>query len=505
MNCPLFFIVLIFAVQKKIFFSFSGISLLEAEKSFVFCSNRVLPMVSPVKMHKAVKYAIKRSSLLEEMFVYFMKSFGCCRKVYNLYVDYLYDWLEKAGYTGGDILPKIKFPEVTSFKKEFPYLKEVDSLALCNEKIHFEKAVKHFNKDCDHVSYTKRAKRRSESGTEPLSFRGLKGMPRFHAKAKGDYSFTTNCQYPDESNTLKRPTVRLEGNKLFIPKQKQGIELVMHRPFPNDVKIDSVTISMDTDGSLYASIEYTYTLNMDITLREAVLNNDTSILDKLDIIALDYSQPHFYVDSNGETANPPHAYRKSEEKLARLQKELSRMQKDSNNYKKKKAEIDKLHTKIKNQRRDYIEKESTYLARRYDVCVVEDIDLRAMAGSLTLGKNLCDNGFGMFRDRLMQKLVEKGSILVKVDRFFPSTKTCSHCGYVNKDVTLGVQEWDCPVCGTHHLRDDNAAINIREEGKRILFAYFLAWLEEDQKARDQAEARTTKRKNKSKNQKKQAA
>ena len=175
-------------------------------------------MLQTVKLHKAEKYAIKKSALAADVHTFFLENFGCVRKVYNLYVDYLYRYLEKAGYPENDVsLKKIKIPEITSFKEEYPYLKDVDSLGLSNAKIAFQAACKHYDEDCDHVSYTKRALRRAKEGTEKLSFRGLKGMPKFHSKAHGDFSYKTNCQYPGSGNNLKNPTVRLEGNSLFLP------------------------------------------------------------------------------------------------------------------------------------------------------------------------------------------------------------------------------------------------------------------------------------------------
>ena len=434
-------------------------------------------MTAEVTMHAAEKYAIA-NGLADDTLAFFMKSFGCSRKVYNLYTDFLYCALEKAGYTNG-VLPEIKLPEVSEFKKSYPYLKEVDSLALANAKQDFQRAIKRFNSEYDHTSYTKRALRRDQSGTEPLTFRGLKGMPKFHAKAKGHYSYTTNCQYPAPGNSRVKPTVRLAGNMLYLPKIRNGIRLVVHRPLPDNAIIGTVTVSMDTDGKLYVSIEYSYILLMDMAIREAVGSADESIVDRLSFIGLDYSQPDFYVDSEGRKANYPRYYRQSEEKLARLQRQLSHMQKDSNHYKKKLQEIKKLHRKVKNQRLDFVRKEAAYLASRYDVVVVEDIDLRAMGQSLTLGKNLHDNGFGMFRDILAHKLEKKGSILVKVDRWFASTKTCSCCGAKNDNVKLGVSAWVCPVCGASHSRDVNAAVNIREEGKRTFMDYYLNWLVED--------------------------
>ena len=161
-----------------------------------------------------------------------------------------------------------------------------------------------------------------------------------------------------------------------------------------------------------------------------------------------------------------------------------------------KAKISSLHRKIANQRLDFVRKEASYLAGAYDVVAVEDINLRCMGQSLTLGKNLHDNGFGMFRTILAHKLVQKGSVLVKVSRSFASTKTCHCCGYKNPEVILGVSEWVCPECGAHHLRDVNAAINIREEGRRIFLSYFAEWIREDERARTRAAALSSARRRK---------
>lgn len=443
-------------------------------------------MLVPVTMYKSEKYAFRGKKCPGEKRGFFFRNFGCSRKVYNLYTAFYCDRLEETGYRGGEKPPRVTLPEVSSFKKDHPYLKEADSLALANAKLDFQEAVRRFEEHEDHVTYTKRALRRDRSGTEPLSFRGLKGMPRFHAKARGYYSYTTNCQYPKEGNGLKRPTVRLEGDMLYLPKLKDGIRLRIHRPLPEGAVIKSVTVSMDTDGAFYASVLYEYTLMMEMDIRNAVLSGDDSLLDTFSIIGLDYSQQDFYVDSEGGKTNCPHSYRRSLEKLARLQRELSRMKKDSNNYNRCREKIARLHVKIRNQRLDFVRKESSYLASRYDIVAVEDIDLRAMGQCLNLGKNLHDNGFGIFRDLLAKKLLEKGSCLVKVPRFFASSKLCHCCGYKNHILSLKDRKWTCPQCGTHHDRDINAAVNIREEGKRIFPEYFRNLLLEEEKACDRA-------------------
>jgi len=444
-------------------------------------------MAVPVTMMKTNKYAVRTSAVSSDVMAYLKKGFGCARKVYNLYVDSLFKELDAAGYTGGSELPAIKLPEVTEFKRQFPYLKETDSLALANVKIDFSRAVDRYNGKCDHVSYRKSSLKRANAGNGPLTFRDLKGMPRFHKKGVCTDSYTTNCQYPGDTNSLKRPTIRLEGDILYLPKMKEGLRLILHRPMPDNAVIKTVTVSMDTDGHIFVSISYQYTVKMKMNIREACVAGDNSIIDRLTFLGLDYSQEYFYVDSEGRKANCPKSYRCSEEKLARLQKDLSRMQKGSKNYERQLAKIQRCHVKIRNQRLDFVRKEALRLSREYDVVVVEDINLRAIGGSLHLGKNLHDNGFGMFRDHLERKLREKGSILVKVDKWFPSTKTCSVCGYVNPEVKLGVQEWECPECGTVHQRDPNAAVNIREEGKRSFISYFRNAMDEEEKARQRAE------------------
>ena len=157
-----------------------------------------------------------------------------------------------------------------------------------------------------------------------------------------------------------------------------------------------------------------------------------------------------------------------------------------------KSRIDRLHVKIRNQRLDFVRKEAAHLARSYDVVAVEDIDLRAMGQALKLGKNLHDNGFGMFRDILSEKLLEKGSVLVKVPRSYASTKTCHCCGNRNPGVVLGVSRWTCPVWGADHDRDENAAINIREKGKEVFPEYFANLIKEEEKVAKKAAARKAK-------------
>ena len=143
------------------------------------------------------------------------------------------------------------------------------------------------------------------------------------------------------------------------------------------------------------------------------------------------------------------------------------MKYSSNNYYKQKLRVAKLHEHISNQRKDWIHKLSTELANEYDYICVEDINMQNMAQSLKLGKSTNDNGFGMFRTILDYKLSDRGKQLIKIDKWFPSSKMCRHCGVVNKDLTLADRVWTC-VCGEVINRDENAAINIMNVGLNMV-------------------------------------
>ncbi|MBK5243192.1 transposase, partial [Clostridium sp.] len=186
------------------------------------------------------------------------------------------------------------------------------------------------------------------------------------------------------------------------------------------------------------------------------------------ILGLDYSQHDFYVDSEGRKANYPKYYRKLESKLKLQQKRLSMKILKSNNWIKQKKKISNLQNKIANQRLDWLHKKSYRLANTFDAVIVEDINLRAMAQTLKSAKNLTDNGFGMFRSFLNYKLEDKGKQLIKVDKWYPSSKTCSSCGNINENLQLKDRIYICEYCGLSIDRDFNASINIKEVGSTLL-------------------------------------
>ena len=188
-------------------------------------------------------------------------------------------------------------------------------------------------------------------------------------------------------------------------------------------------------------------------------------------LGLDYSMRELYVDSNGEKADYPRYYREKEKKLRREQRKLSHMKKGSKNRDRQRVKVAKLHEKIANQRKDFLHKRSRQITNAVDCVCIEDLNMKAMAGSLNFGKSVMDNGFGIFTEFLEYKLEAQGKRLIRVKRSFASSQLCSRCGYRNAGTKdLSVRSWICPECGARHDRDVNAAINIRNEGKRMLTA-----------------------------------
>lgn len=362
------------------------------------------------KAYKFRLYPDKKQEIL------FAKTFGCVRFIYN---EMLSDKIEYYKET------KQKLNNTPAqYKKEFEWLKEVDSLALANAQMNLQTAYNNF-------------------------FRNPKvGFPKFKSKKRNKNSYTTNNQ---------NGTVSIVHNKLRLPKIGL-VKMKQHRIIPSDQKIKSATISKTPSGKYYVSVLVEY---------EQYIPNIQ--LDKDKVLGLDYASHSFYVDSQGREADYPRFYRNAQNKLAKEQRKLSLMKYGSNNYYKQKVVVAKIHEHIANQRKDFIHKLSTQLANEYDIVCVEDINMQNMARSLKLGKSTNDNGFGMFRDILSYKLADRGKAFVKIDKWFPSSKMCRHCGSINHELTLSDRVWTCG-CGATINRDENAAINIMNEGLRILFS-----------------------------------
>lgn len=403
-----------------------------------------------IKKNKGYKFRLKPN---KEQEIYFSKAFGCSRKMYNEYTNLLYSKLEEQGYENGKIsYAKLNLPTPATIKKDFDYMKEIDSLAFANVQLDFKDAIKKFNTEYDKKSYKKSAKKKLETIGRELTFKDLKGIPSFKSKKKNQNSYTTNNQ---------KGTISIVNDKYIkLPKLKSLVKFVNHRQIPQDYIIKNATISKDCRGNYYISFTVEY------CIKDNTITNPN--IDK--VLALDYAQQDFYVSSDNEKANYPKYYRKLEEKLIKEQRKLSSKKLFSNNWYKQKTKVSKIQLKISNQRKDWLHKKSCEIANTYDVVIVEDLNLRNLAQCLSLGKNLHDNSFGMFRTFLKYKLEDRGKHLIKVDKWFPSTKLCSSCGS-KYDIELEDRTYKCNNCGLEIDRDYNSALNLKTVGTTG-----LAWL-----------------------------
>lgn len=379
--------------------------------------------------NKAIKYRIYPTT---EQRVMFTKTFGCCRKVYNLM---LADKIEGYKATG-------KFPTVTpaKYKEDYPYLKEVDSLALANKQMDLQAAFRN--------RFNKKRKKKSE-------------FPKFKSAKHSRKSYTTNNQ---------NGTVAIINNK-YIKLPKIGkVKAVIHRIPSDNWTVKSATISLASDGKYYASVLFEF---------DEIEN--TYIADKTNAIGLDYASNGLYVDNNGNVGTNHKYYRESYDKLAKEQRKLSRMQGSkknedkSNNYIKQLHKVNKIHRHIANQRLDNLHKISTEIANQYDVVCVETLNMKAIANKkFGNGKATMDNGYGMLLSMLEYKLSDRNKYFVKVDKWFPSSQICHCCGTRHPEMKdLANRKMICD-CGLIMNRDQNAAINILNEGLRLLTERLLS-------------------------------
>lgn len=370
-------------------------------------------------MNKAIKYRVYPNKVQEELF---QKTFGCCRKIWNLMLE------DKIKYYKENKKSLQTTP--AKYKKEHEYLKEVDSLALCNVQLNLQRAYMNFFRD-------KRV-----------------GFPKYKSLKKSKKTYTTNNN---------KGTVQILDNKIKLPKIGK-IKAKIHREPKEDWKLKSVTISQEKDGKYYVSVLFEF---------DKVEN--TYITDKTNAIGLDYASDGLYVDSNGKVGTNHKFYRESHNKLAIEQRRLSRKigskknETKSNNYLKQLEKVNKIHRHIANQRLDNLHKISTEIANQYDVVCVETLNMKNMSNKgFGNGKATMDNGYGMFLSMLEYKLSDRNKHLVKIDKWFPSSQICHCCGTLHpKMKNLNNRRMICD-CGLIINRDENAAINILNEGLRLL-------------------------------------
>ena len=359
----------------------------------------------------AYKYRIYPNT---EQKVFFAKCFGCVRFFYNKSLSDMNDIYKITG----------KFKNITpaSYKEDYSFLKEVDSLALSNAQLNRNIAFKDFIKQ---------------------NYKNNKDKPNFKSK-RNDQSYTTNNQ----------GSVKFSNNDRYISVPKcPRIRIKKHRDFIGIIK--SITVSRTTDNKYYISL----LIETEIEPLEATEK----------MIGLDLGLKSLIVDSNGHKYKNHKYLTKSQEKLAKEQRKLSKMVKGSNNRNKQRIKIARLHKKIQNQRNDYLHKLSKKIIDENQVICIEDLKVIDMEQNNKLARNITDASWSRFVTLLTYKANWYGRKVIKIPSTYPSSQLCSKCGYKNsitKD--LAIRKWVCPKCGTVHDRDINAARNILSKGIEIL-------------------------------------
>lgn len=375
------------------------------------------------KMHRGIKYKLYPTP---EQQMLINETFGHSRFVYNKMLR-----LSKDAYDKGEkLVSRNDFNyRLTALKKEFLWLCDVDSTALRSANDALVAAFSNF--------FAKRAK-----------------FPTFHKKQINE-SYTSKKVHGSNNIALGSKCVKLP--KLGYVKAK------IHKMPDQSWIIKSATVSRGSDGKFYVSILFEFD--------EPV---NTYVADAHNAIGLDYASDGLYMDNNGNIGTNHKFYRESHAKLARAQRKLSRMkgskknEHKSSNYLKQLCKVNKIHRHIANQRKDNLHKMSTEIANRYDVVCVEDLNMKAMSNKgFGNGKATMDNGFGSFVSMLGYKLADRNKYLIK---WYPSSQVCHVCGTLHpemKDLKIRTMRCDC---GLVIGRDQNAAINILNEGLRILAA-----------------------------------
>ncbi|MGL9942416.1 MULTISPECIES: IS200/IS605 family element RNA-guided endonuclease TnpB [Enterococcus] len=372
---------------------------------------------------KAYKFRIYPT---EEQEIFFAKSFGCVRKVYNLMLD---DRKKAYEEVKNDSSKKMTFPTPAKYKKEFPFLKEVDSLALANAQLNLDKAYKNFFRDKS------------------------VGFPRFKSKRNPVQSYTTNNQ---------NGTIALLDSKFIkVPKLKSLVRIKLHRQ-PKGI-IKSATISRHSSGKYYVSL---------------LCKEKVSELPKTNsAIGIDLGIADFAILSDGQKIDNNRFTSKMEKKLKREQRKLSRRALlakkkgvnlfEAKNYQKQKRKVAKLHEKVMNQRTDFLNKLSTEIIKNHDIICIEDLNTKGMLRNHKLAKSISDVSWSSIVTKLQYKAEWYGREIIKIDKWFPSSQICSECGHKDGKKPLKIREWTCPVCHAHHDRDINASVNILTEGLRM--------------------------------------
>ncbi|AMC94355.1 transposase [Erysipelothrix larvae] len=361
----------------------------------------------------------------QEQIIFFAKTFGCVRKTYNLMLEERLQMNED--YRNG--LPTNgKIPTPAKYKEDYPYLKEVDSLALANAQLNLDRAFKNCYRD------------------------PKVGEPKYKSR-KMEQSYTTNNQ---------KGTISVKNHKyLKLPKLKSLVRIKMHRHPKGDIK--SATISRSTTGIYHVSLLVEETI-------EHLPKTGSEIGIDLGLIA-------FAVLSDGRRIPNPRFTNQEAQTLKREQRKLSKRKREAKkrgvplreakNYQKQKLKVARIHEKIANRRNDFLNKVSKELIENHDVLCIETLKVKEMMKTKRVSKSIADVSWSRFVAKLEYKAGWYGKKVIKIDSWYPSSQLCSHCGYNDGKKPLEIRQWECSNCNITHDRDLNASINILDEGLRL--------------------------------------
>lgn len=369
-------------------------------------------------MSKAARYRYRIEPDAEQRQM-LARQFGCVRYVYNwalsMKQEAFRERAEKIGYSETD-------RRLTKLKRdpETEWLKEVSSVPL-------QQALRHLDK-----AYT-------------AFFSGNARFPRFKAKRHRQSATYTKRGFSfKDSGAPGQPLV-------MLAKTSAPLKVRWSRPLPSEPS--SLTVTREPDGNYYVSF--------------VVKVNPEPLPRTKRSVGIDLGLSDVVVTSDGWHSGNPSRIRKAQDRLALEQRRLAKKVKGSANWYKQRRQVAKLHTRVVNQRRDFLHQLSTRLVRRYDAIYAESLNVKGMAGNHALAQAISDAGWSAFVGMLSYKAEWYGKTLVQIDRWYPSSKTCSACGHTLETLPLGVRRWSCPECEAEHQRDVNAAKNIQAVGHTV--------------------------------------
>ena len=376
-------------------------------------------------IHKALKIRIYPN---KEQEIAIKKTIGCARFIYNHMLAERIEAYQKLKNKTKELF-EYKYKTEAQYKKEFDFLKEADSQGLQQSKNDLSVAYQNFF--------------RSLSGKR----KGTSGFPKFHKKGRKD-SYRTNIT--NNNIQIDYPT-----QKVRLPK----FGWMSYRDCRNySGKMKSATISRTKTGKYFVSLLFEQELEL----------QGIELTSNLKTKGLDMSMSNFFVDDQGNSPAYERLFRTNELKIAELQRKVSKKKLGSNKRKKVQHRVNVVYETIANKRKDFTHKLSTKLVKEYDVIVVENLNLKAMAQCLNLGKSVNDLGYGMFLQQLQYKTLWNNKILIEADKWFASSKTCSKCGFKHSKLQLQDRIFNCPSCGFEIDRDTNAGINLKNYGIKEL-------------------------------------